>query len=237
MRSGDLIVKTRDVYSSRAVVIGSLLAAVLLTWGVFELGVYWGGHSRISALQEKNTLAEKLTGLEGEKRVLREQLTILKRTQEVDRQAYDEVGNTLVQLQADVLELRQEVAFYRGIVSPKERKAGLSIQSFELEAAGEARLYHYALVLTQVLKNDRFVKGVVKISVRGVKAGESLTLPFKDISLKNGAKGKFSFRYFQKIAGDIRLPEGFLPRDLVVEMRPKGRKKMTKSFPWLSIND
>ena len=138
---------------------------------------------------------------------------------------------------APFLELRSEVDFYRGIVSPLERMAGLNIQTFKVDPAGEEALYHFELVVTQVLKNDRFVKGVVNLFVQGVQNGEPVSLNFSSISPNNSVQKSIRFRYFQRIEGDIRLPEGFVPRNAVVEMSPSGRKKISKSFPWVVSGD
>lgn len=231
MKSGSLIVRSHNPFRrllAPAVVVGSLLGI----WGGFEVGQIQGGYNRLEVTEERTQLEADISSLQKENKKLGEQITMLERTQLIDKEAYDGVRDNLKLLQEEILELREEVDFYRGIVSPSERLAGLNIQAFKIDPAGEQGLYHYSMVMTQVLKNDRVVRGAVKVFLQGVQDGEPLNLPFKDISPNKSVNSAFRFRYFQKMEGDIRLPDGFVPRTVQVELTPKGRKKISKSFPW-----
>ncbi len=235
MKAGQFVVRSRPPGRRKALVVALVVAAVAAAGALFELGVYVGGHQRLAAAEREAELERALEEAAGRERRLSERITVLERTKVIDDKAYEEVRDSLLKLQEEILELRQEVEFYRGIVSPAERQAGLSIQSFQLEPAAEEGLYHYELVLTQMLKNDKFVRGTVKIRVEGVQEGEPVSHTFKALTPNNSVRRDFRFRYFQKLEGDVRLPEGFVPRDVVVEMAPKGRKTISRAFPWESL--
>ncbi len=232
MKSGNLIVKSHHPF--RRLMVPTIVAAILLSaWGGYEAGLIQAGHNRISVANEREKLERRIDALTLENRKFGGQATMFERTRMIDAEAYSGVRDSLKLLQEEILELREEVDFYRGIVSPSERVAGLNIQAFKIEPAGEEGLYHFSMVMTQVLKNDRFVRGGVKIYLQGVQDGEPLSLEFKDISPNKSVGGSFRFRYFQQMEGDVRLPEGFVPRMIQVELAPNGRKKITRSFPWL----
>ncbi len=232
MKSGDLVVSQHQPYRRKLLLMLVFVLCALVLGSVYELGVWQGGYHRGEARALQQDIQSKLDALVLDNARLQEQLTITNRTRAIDGQAYNVVRSDLIQQQEEVLELRQEVEFYRGIVSPTERLAGINIQRFSLSSAGEESLFHYELVLTQMLKNDKFVKGVMNLSVRGELDDEPVTLKFNNISPNNSVRREFKFRYFQKFEGDIRLPKGFLPRDVDVEMRPKGRKQISQVFPW-----
>ncbi len=231
MKTGEMIVKSHQPWR-RAMVIAAWMGGLLLALAFYELGQYRAGYHRFEAAAEQEKLQVKVEELARTNAGLSEQVTILERTQAIDGETYQVVRNDLKTLQEEILELREEVEFYRGIVSPSERQAGLNIQTFKLEPAVEEGLYHFELVMSQVLKNDRFVKGVVKLHLQGVQGGEPQTLDFRDITPNDSIGRDFRFRYFQRMEGDIRLPENFLPRNVIVEMAPQGRKAISKSFPW-----
>lgn len=232
MKSGNLIVKSHHPF--RQWLIPAVAVSILLSaWGGFEAGLIQAGYSRLGAATEHEKLEQRIAALSRENKRLGEQATMFERTWLIDSEAYSGVRDNLKLLQEEILELREEVDFYRGIVSPSERVAGLNIQAFKIEPAGEEGLYHFNMVMTQVLKNDRFVRGAVKMYLQGVQGGEPLSLEFKDISPNKSVGGSFRFRYFQQMEGDVRLPEGFVPRMVQIELAPNGRKKITKSFPWL----
>ncbi len=207
------------------IMLGALLP--LLLWGAYELGQWRAGYNKLAALQ----LQGELGTLRDENRALGEQVTVLERTRLIDNESAEEVRTSLVGLQTEILELREEVDFYRGIISPADRQAGLDIQSFKLSEGGEKGLYHYDLVMTQVLNNQKQISGTVKVFVQGVQAGEPVTLDFKKLSPNNSVTESFKFRYFQALAGDVRLPEGFVARAILVEVN-SGGSSINKTFPW-----
>ena len=231
MKTGEIVVQSHRPWRS-ATKVAVWLGVMLLAFGFYELGQYRAGHHKFEVAAEREALQVKVDEQARTNAGLTEQVTILQRTQAIDGEAYQVVRNDLKQLQEEILELREEVEFYRGIVSPAERQAGLNIQTFKLEPAGEEGLFHFELVMSQVLKNDRFVKGVVKLHLQGVSEGEPQTLNFSAISPNESVSSKFRFRYFQRMEGDIRVPQNFLPRNVMVEMAPQGRKAISKTFPW-----
>ncbi len=232
MNKSQLIVKSHNPWLRRILLFGTWLGVLIIAIVFYEFGRYQAGYHRIEVAAERERMQVQIEDLTKTNLQLSGQLTIAERSQAIDSEAYGVVRTDLKELQEEILELREEVEFYRGIVSPLERQAGLNIQTFKLDPAGEESLYHFELVMSQMLKNDRFVKGVVKLHLQGVQEGEPQTLNFKEISPNDSVGRDFRFRYFQRMEGDIRLPENFLPRNVLVEMVPQGRKAISKSFPW-----
>ena len=74
---------------------------------------------------ERNALRQRTETLESENASLREREAILQRAAQVERQAYTHVDETLKDLQDQILDLKEELAFYRGIISPEDGAAGL----------------------------------------------------------------------------------------------------------------
>lgn len=232
MKTGDLVVKSHNPWQRRVVLIGSWVGVLCVALFSYWLGQIQAGYNLVETSRELETLQQALTEQKDKAKQQGEKVSVLERVKIIDSQSYDVVRSDLKQMQEEILELREEVEFYRGIVSPRERQAGLDIQTFKLESADEERLYHFELVMSQVLKNDRFVKGVVKLFVHGVQDGEPLSLDFRDISPNKSVGRNLSFRYFQRMGGEIRLPEGFVPRNVMIEMVPQKRDAMSKTFDW-----
>lgn len=232
MKFGSLIVTSHNPWRRRLLFTLIALFMIGACWSMYELGQMQGGYNKLAAIQKQLDLNAQIDKLDGENGALREQVTLLERTRVVDNESTEEMRTTIKELQDEILELREQSDFYRGIISPADRRAGLDIQSFKLTPGGEAGHYHYALVMTQVLLNERMVAGTVKMSVQGVRDGVPVTLDFKSISPNNSVEEQFQFRYFQKLEGDLRLPEGFMARAVQVEIASAGRKTLSKSFPW-----
>lgn len=235
MKTGDLVVKSHRPWQRWLMLVGSWVGVFFVALSSYWLGQIQAGYNLVETANEREALQQALTVQQDKAKQRGEKVAVLKRTQVIDSQSYDVVRNDLKQMQEEILELREEVEFYRGIVSPRERQAGLDIQTFKLESAGKERLYYFELVMSQVLKNDRFVKGVVKLVVHGVQDGEPLSLDFREISPNKSVGRSLSFRYFQRMSGEIRLPEGFVPRKVMIEMTPQKRSVVSKTFDWQEV--
>jgi hypothetical protein len=202
--------------------VGTLLLA-LAAYLVFQLGRQQGGAELRQLQRQRGLLDQQVEQQQGELMALREQLAVLQRASEIDRQASLEVRDDFARVQGELLGLRKELDFYRGIVSPGEAEPGLRIQSFHLEPASQDGAFLYDLTLTQVRRNERFVTGVVEIEVEGVEDGLTKRLPFATLVAGDGKVLKFRFRYFQRFAGKIQLPDRFQPRRVTIRLSPRGK--------------
>jgi len=215
----------------------ALLIVALLGWGIYRLGLYAAGQNNAELRAERVQLQAQLAEARKENSHLRERVAVLERAEQIDRQAYGEVERSLKQVQDEMLELKEEVAFYRGIVSPAETASGLSVTRFKLFGMGEEGVYRFKLVLTQLRTNTRLVKGHASFVIDGVLHGQQKQLSLREVSGGTQDKLKLRFKYFQNIEGDIVLPAGFLPSRVIVEVVPvgKGWQRFKKSFDWSDI--
>lgn len=235
--SPKLIIKSHHPWRHRAKLMALFLVLLLVAWGVFEYGFLRAGYDNSSLHEERAVLSEQLDQEQQLTQGLRAQVAILERAAQVDKQAYGSVEVSQKQAQDEMLELKEEVAFYRGIVAPMETASGLSIPSFQVTEIGEAGIYRFKLVFTQMKSNQRLVKGYAKVVFEGVKNGVQVQLSLKEVS--GGALGKIKlrFKYFQNNEGEIVLPKGFLPSRVRVELVPtgKGMIRLKKTFDWSDI--
>ncbi len=162
-------------------------------------------------------------------------LQLLRSTQEqkIDEAAITEVRALLKEQQQASLELREEIAFYRGIVSPSDTRSGTLIQRLEIVPLAAAQLFRYQLVLTQVLKNERVTRGGVEITFSGVLEGRTHRLSLQEVDDNAKKTLNYRFKYFQMFEGDLRLPDGFSPRSVEVVVKPRrGGNTISESFSW-----
>ncbi len=217
----------------------ALLSVILLAvaWAVFEYGFSRAGYDNSNLHTERDTLREQLALEKKSTLDLRSRIAVLERAAQVDKQAYGTVESTQKQSQDEMLELKEEVAFYRGIVSPTDTASGLNIPSFTVTGIGEAGAYRFKLVLTQVKSQVRVVKGYARVIFEGVKDGAQVQLSLKQATGGALDKLKLRFKYFQNNEGEIVFPKGFLPSRVLVEVVPsgKGTTRLKKTFDWSDI--
>ena len=164
-----------------------LREALYFGFVVFALGVavylaYANGRAtsamqHLSASTERDRLVGEVDRLETQRRGLRERIAVLERTGQIERKAYADVDEHLKDLEDEIFDLKEEVAFYRDIVSAQRNK-GLNIQSLDILPVGSGSDYRYRLVLTKDMRNDKVVTGKVNLSVEGEYDGKSKRLPF-----------------------------------------------------------
>jgi hypothetical protein len=190
--------------------------------------------AELSALySEREELMTTVDALRDANGTLRERVAILERAQQVEGKAYKNVDAHLRNLQDEVLALKEEVAFYRGIVSAGKEK-GLNIQTFVLDKETSPGAYRFQLVLTQHLKRVKMITGKVKLKVMDEQDGRPKELLVSDMAGQQADYLKFEFKFFQRIEGRFTLPDGFKPERLQIEVVSSGRKpaSVEKSFEW-----
>jgi len=223
--------------SARRALLLAIAAVVViaLLFLTYEVGQRRAGFNRLTAMNEITDLQSNLAKQTLEIRKLREQEAILETAARIDKEAYGQVDTELVQLQAKVSELEENLEFYRAIVAPDDTK-GVQVQDVRIIALEVDGQYRLQIYLTQALRSDRTIAGRVSLRLAGRSAEGPVELDIEGILVDSELKApaRFSFLYFQEIGADIALPEGFAPENLIIEARPDGKKAKTveESFFW-----
>lgn len=184
---------------------------------------------------EVATLQQKVEKLEIDRASLRQQLADLERRSQVDREAVSKAKEELKRYQTERLDLQEEVAFLRGIVSSGEGIGVLRIQHFHLERGGSDNLYRYRFTISKVLRDSIVTTGQIRVTLDGKQGFEERSLPLKEVTANNDETLKMRFRHFQNIEGEFSLPSGFRPSGVTIEVDPdgKGFSPASKHFDWV----
>jgi hypothetical protein len=216
---------------------GAVVLVLVVSAGyfLFHSGMHYVGTELDWLERQGGELKQQLKKERAVNAGLRQQLAILERSSEIDRRASLEVRNEFAALQDEMQKLREDLAFYRGIVSPADNKTGLNIQRFDLQPASPRGRYRFKLMLTQVKRNERYVSGIIEIDVEGLENGKSKVLSFAKLKVDKDKTLKFKFRYFQDFEGEIELPPKFSPQHLTIRVKPSGKKPppgVEKTMEW-----
>lgn len=228
--TAELVVKPRLSPHIKLLLAGSILTSVVLAgaW-LYNYGLSTAGFERAFAAQEQERLAAQVRNQKQANETLREELARAQRSVQMSETAFQELDRALKASAAEIVKLREELNFYRNIISPLDKKAGLRIQSLHVEPAGDKHKYRYKLVLIQALKHDRAVRGSATLEVTGTRDGEPTAL-----AMPEGRKGmiKVNFKYFQDIEGEFELPPDFKPQRIKVSVDPRGGDPVEASYAW-----
>lgn len=213
----------------------ALALILLLLVVMFLMGRAYQSFELSQLKLERETLYARIAELEQRNEGLVRRNAQLSSANKIEHDAYEQANQELVSMQREILELKEQLVFYQGIVSPEQLALGINVQSFELSKKNDLGLYAYKLVLTKRGKSSQYVKGSIEMLVKGQKEGEQEDLAIKQIKQNYQEKDfKFSFRYFQVFEGDMLLPDGFEPYDIELEIKPTTSKikNFTETISW-----
>jgi hypothetical protein len=217
----------------RAVLWGAAaLLAIVLLYAVFELGRYDAGFRVVDSVRGALAASSRIRELEADNARQRTQLEAADVARRVDREGYKQVERSLGDMQSQIARLNQDLSFYRGLIQP-DSLIHVKVQQMQIvpEAAGQFRL---KFVLMQTGKPDNVVTGNAAIVVDGLLRGKPQSLSIAELSPSRRVSLAYSFRYFEDYDEPIRLPPGFEPTRVGVEIH-SGRDSshsFRQAFVW-----
>ncbi|MGD8339550.1 MAG: hypothetical protein PVH89_02140 [Gammaproteobacteria bacterium] len=219
-------------------VLAILLAGAALYLS-FELGRLQAGYSLLDARRASEAYEQALAARGQKIDDLERQIAILETSREIDRETYSSIETNLAELQDQIQEQEEEIAFYRGIVTPGDGVAGLRIQNVEIEPGEFGATHLLRILLVQaIVQNDR-VTGSVRLSLSGMLDGREVELGLDDLGVENGGgEIPYAFRYFQTLQLGLTLPEDLEPEAIEIQVWPRAPRGETivQSFPWATVS-
>lgn len=214
-----------------------LVAAVAGVLVAAALG-YWLGSSRAvagaeSAVRELRVLGEEYQALLAENGRLEQALGDERLAREVGGVFSDEVRDTLAEQAGEIAALEEQIRFYRNLMAGDE-DGDLQIADLELLERLDGQGVRFRLLLVQSAERRDEIAGLVEVRVAGAQDGRPEMLSGAALGADLEAPVPFRFRYFQRLAGEIRLPEGFVPEgvEVVVRSEADGEFRLQRTFDW-----
>lgn len=234
-RTGSYHIRHHDPVRKYVIQAVVFALVVVIGWALFQLGFRVSGYEEITAEKNILSLQERVGFLEKENRRLSDEAAYNARSSKIENQALQEIRMVLEDKDAEILTLKEELAFYRSLVSPSDMRPGLHIQGLDLEMGEAKGEYLYKLVLALVRGENRYAKGKVSMEIHGLRDGKPDTLTVTN----DGKELAFSFRYFQRLEGSVEVPEGFEPRSVHISVLPTSKKMepVEQDFAWQVISE
>lgn len=211
-----------------------VVALAAFSWLTYRYGMDRGMATRVEVVRERDEIKAQLE--ESRRRIesMRQEIADLKVGGQIDSKANEEVQQTIESLQNQIAEQSEEIRFYKGVMLPNVEEKGLRIERLDLRRGGEPNTWRYNLLLTQVVDKHEYIQGGVSIDVVGLRNDAETRIPLGQISEDASDNIRFRFRYFQNIDGEMKIPEGFQPREIMVVAQASGRngQRLEKRFEW-----
>jgi hypothetical protein len=213
-----------------------VLATVVGGYLLFEFGRLQAEYNIVDAISDRRAYEVEIQGLEDQIVALKQEIALQETHRDIDREAYQVVEGRFAELELKIQEQNDAIAFYRGIVSPKDGSRGLRVQDLKLSRGKDERSYKLRVVLVQVMQHDRTVKGVVDVNLEGAQDGVATSYTLSQLLPEDSdSNWPFAFRYFQDFDRELVLPDGFMPEKINIEVisTTKSISSVKQSFDWL----
>ena len=228
------VVRTRAPALRSGLLVAALLVGLFAFYVVYELGRYDAGYDRQAAAQQRTELEVKIEHLQKENREMRTQLAELDTFKVGRAHEQAEVARAMGQLQAQVAQQSQELAFYRGVVAQGAVSIGLKIEQLRVTATDKPGVFNVHLSLVRSGRAETDAVGTLVLSIEGTQAGAPKSLDFSALTGGRQSEQRYGFRYFQDFDQTLTVPAAFKPEQLQIEVRSnkKDVPPLSQSFLW-----
>lgn len=212
----------------------SVALLALAGWLLFDYGQWRYIYQRMAASDEQRELWKISRASELDNARLRQRVAVLERAAQIDRQAYRELQDLVRRRQEEIVELQEEIGFYRSVLATPRRERGLAIQALTVRPSTAPGTFHFKLVLTRAVKDDTLTEGAVDIHVEGSRDGGDDGPELAALAPVELQRLPFELRNFYRIDGTFSLPGGFRPRRVRVELTEGDHERPTtiRTFDW-----
>jgi hypothetical protein len=210
----------------------------LALYAAFEWGRGNAGFDSRSARVEEGQQRERIRELEADNRRQRLQLAAGETQRVGQAREREDLARAIGALQADVARLTRDLAFYRGVVGESANAQIVRVQQLHIERGKAPSEFTLHLTLGRPLRPEDFVSGKVRITFEGSAGGGAATLDLSQIADVPGGELTFSYRYLQTLDQAVKLPAGFVPARITIELQParKGVNPVRETFLWTVEN-
>lgn len=210
-----------------------LMAAVAgVVWWLVQNSYRITGVSFEEARQQMNALSEENARLKRDLEAARGTLIERDRQLQIEKAAQVELARTVAQLQEENAATKEDLGFLRKLMtSGGAMPEGVGISDLKVEREAKANEFRYRMLLTQGGQRKQDFKGRVQIAARMAHQGALMTLTFPEAGAGDAA-GLVEFRFYQKVDGRFRLPEGALLKSVEVRVLaiPGGQVKLSRTI-------
>ncbi len=203
---------------------------VAASWFAYQQGQQHAGYFADASDEKIEALQAEVASLREERDRQRELAARYQRAAQIDRAAAEEVRESLRKAQEEQARLRQQVAFLNSLILGKVM--ALEISEVKLARIGDSSEYTFSFLVSKRDKGRERVSGRLELRLSGLLDGKAVVLDEKKLDIAQGLR--MGFKHFQRFEGKLKLPVGFIPRELVIKGYPDGKKfkPFEKNIKW-----
>lgn len=135
-----------------------------------------------------------------------------------------QLSKQIATLEADNAKLKEDLAFFEGLLPTATGGGGIAIQRLSLQLISPTQLRYRSLIMQGGKVGQDFI-GDVQIVLTAMVRGKSVVLTYPEQNATTVEKAGFQldFKYYQRIDGVLTLPDGAVVKTLQAKVRQKGK--------------
>lgn len=159
------------------------------------------------------------------------QIAGVERQLQLERATRDNIAKEMALLQDENMRLREDVAFYKGIMSERSGAGALQLQRVQFTRGGQPGEYGYRIALVQRGGKGKAISGSLRLTVQGMQQGQRVSA---EADLGGAQKGlAINFKQQQQLEGVFSLPAALQAQSLRVEFFEDGdmQPSVSQAYP------
>ena len=207
------VVKRVNLVKQRRLRMGLAGVLVAVGIGVYVLGYQQGFDDRVPLVLDE-------AGLKGTISKLETRLA-------VNAETLNRFRAELADSERQVDELEKELVFYRDIMSSSEDVSAVKLRPPNLSWDPERRSFEYRAVVQRLAPGTQFYRGRLTVQILDSE-GKAIE------ALSSTPRHDLSFKYFQRISGNIELAETVIPASVRfdIELSAPRKRRYEQTFDW-----
>lgn len=203
-----LAIRTHVAWYWRALsAIAVLSVSLALGAWIYDAGRNLSGMSGSAWQNESQKLSDELQNLNAELTNLRSQAGAAESTLQIERVAQQRLSLEVKALEAENAKLKQDLAFFEGLIPAPEGGAGVRISRLQIERESPGKYKYRMLLANSSERHARDFVGTLRLVLKVQQDGknDTITLPFADDPNQEGYN--IEFRNLRRVEGRFVLPE------------------------------
>jgi hypothetical protein len=203
------------------------LGGAIAMW-TYEMGRSFAFGPKFSP-EQMSTLQDKVSSLTAERDKLAAAAATIESEKSIEKSVQKQLTDQINALTAENNKIKEDLAFFESLMPSAARPQGITLQKAKIEMAGPSQLRYRTLVM-QGGKAMREFSGEMHISLTLVQAGKPVMMEFPDPKLGEAGKLKLNFKQYQRLEGQINLPEGVVVKSVQMTVLEKGEVRAKQSI-------
>jgi hypothetical protein len=209
----------------------TLFAAVslaLAAW-MYDAGRRFAGFDQSEVQEELARLRSTVTRLESESAELHAVANAADARVKIEQSAQEQLTAQLKALVDENTRLKEDLAFFEGLVPGERRDDRISIHRFKVERGGLPGEFRYRLLVLQGGRRDREFQGTIQLVAELQDKGRSDMITIAEDGAPAGMTRRLNFKFFQRQEGTFKVSPTARVRSVEVKVFENGNAESRAS--------